>query len=77
MLVELWAGRWWLWCRGELERARRADGIGGVLLPKNLKNELHGDEENIDGWIKSFVCIYLYLRRKECVDCQEAHLALA
>ena len=45
--------------------------------PEELEKERHGDEENIDGWLKSFVCIYLYLRRKECVDCQEAHPALA
>ena len=39
------------------------------LLPlEELGKEHHGDEENIDGWLKSFVCIYLY---------QEAHLALA
>jgi hypothetical protein len=42
------------------------------LLPPEELEECHGDEENIDGWLKSFVCIYLYLRRKECVDCQEA-----
>ena len=48
------------------------------LLPLEvLEMESHGDEENIDGWLKSFVYIYLYLRRKECVDCQLAHLALA
>jgi hypothetical protein len=45
--------------------------------PEELEKERHGDEENIDGWLKSFVCIYLYLRRKECVDCQEAHPAPA
>jgi hypothetical protein len=39
------------------------------LLPlEELGKERHGDEENISGWLKSFVCIYLYLRRKECVD---------
>ena len=44
------------------------------LLPlEELEKERHGDEENIDGWLKSFT--YLYLRRKECVDCQEAHPA--
>jgi hypothetical protein len=43
-----------------------------LLPPEELEKELHGNEENIDGWLKSFVCIYLYLRRKECVDCQEA-----
>jgi hypothetical protein len=48
------------------------------LLPlEELEKERHGDEENIDGWLKSFVCIYLYLRRMECVDCQEAHPAPA
>jgi hypothetical protein len=48
------------------------------LLPlEELEKERHGDEENIDGWLKSFFCIYLYLRRKECVDCQEAHPAPA
>ena len=47
------------------------------LLPlEELEKERHDDEENIDGWLKSFVYIYLYLRRKECVDCQEAHPAL-
>jgi hypothetical protein len=44
-----------------------------LSLPEELEKECHGDEENVDGWLKSFVCIYLYLRRKECVDCQEAH----
>ena len=40
------------------------------LLPlEELEKERHGDQENIDGWLKSFVYIYLYLRRKECVDC--------
>ena len=43
------------------------------LLLEELEKERHGDEENIAGWLKSFVCIYLYLRRKECVDCQEGH----
>jgi hypothetical protein len=38
------------------------------LPPAELEKERHGDEENIDGWLKSFVCIYQYLRRKECVD---------
>jgi hypothetical protein len=48
------------------------------LLPsEELEKERHGDEENIDGWLKSFFCIYLYVRRKECVDCHEAHPALA
>ena len=48
------------------------------LLPQEeFEKERHGDEENIDGWLKNFVCIYLFLRRKECVDCQEAHPALA
>ena len=54
------------------------DLLPTLLLPQEeLENERHGDEENIDGWLKSFVCIYLYLRRKECVDCQEAHPTLA
>ena len=48
-----------------------------LLPPEELEKERHGDEENIDGWLNSFVYIYLYLRRKECVDCQEAHPALA
>ena len=48
-----------------------------LLSPEKLEKESHGDEENIDGWLKSFVGIYLYLRRKECVDYHEAHLALA
>ena len=48
------------------------------LLPQEeFEKERHGDEENIAGWLMSFVRIFLYLRRKECVDCQEAHLALA
>ena len=48
------------------------------LLPQEeLEKESHGDEENIDDCLKSFVCVYLYLRMKECVDYQEAHLALA
>ena len=48
------------------------------LLPsEELEKECHGDEENIDTWLKSFLYIYLYLRRKEYVDCQEAHPALA
>jgi hypothetical protein len=47
------------------------------LLLEELEEECHGDKENIDGWLKSFVCIYLYLRRKECVDYKEAHPALA
>ena len=47
------------------------------LLVEELDKGCHGDEENIDGWLKSFVCIYLYLRRKEYVDCQEADLVLA
>ena len=34
-----------------------------LLLLEELEKERHGDEENIDGWLKSFVCIYLYLRR--------------
>jgi hypothetical protein len=48
------------------------------LLPlEELEKEHHGGEENIDGWLKILVYIYLYLRRKECVDYQEAHLVLA
>ena len=48
------------------------------LLPlEELEKERYGDEENIDSWLKSFVCIYMYLRRKECVDYQEAHPTLA
>jgi hypothetical protein len=48
------------------------------LLPlEELEKERHGDEENIHGWLKSFVFIYLYPRRNDCVDCQEAHPALA
>jgi hypothetical protein len=31
----------------------------------NLEKERHGDEENIAGWLKRFVCIYLYILRKE------------
>ena len=52
------------------------EGLLPMLLPspEELEKERHGDEKN--GWLKSFVYIYLYLRRKECVDCQEAHLAL-
>jgi hypothetical protein len=48
-----------------------------LLLLEKLEKECHGDEENIDSWLKSFLYIYLYIRRKECVDCQEAHPALA
>ena len=48
-----------------------------LLPPEELEKEHHGDEENKDGWLKSFVYIYLYLRRKECVNCQEAHPAPA
>ena len=40
-----------------------------LLPPEELEKERYGDEENIDGWLKGFVCIYLYLRRKGCVDC--------
>jgi hypothetical protein len=36
---------------------------------EELEKEHHGDEENMDGWLKSFVCIYLYLRMKECANC--------
>jgi len=46
------------------------------LLVEELDKGCHGDEENIDGWLKSFVYICLYLR-KECVDYQKVHLALA
>jgi hypothetical protein len=31
----------------------------------NLEKERHGDKENIAGWLKSFVCIYLYILHKE------------
>jgi hypothetical protein len=48
-----------------------------LLSLEELEKERHGDEGNIDGWLKSFVCVYLYLRRKECVDCQEVHPAPA
>ena len=48
-----------------------------LLLLEDSEKERHDDEENIDGWLKRFVCIYLYLRWKECVDCQDAHPALA
>jgi hypothetical protein len=48
-----------------------------LLPPEKLEKERHGDEENIDSWLKSFLYIYLNIRRKECVDCQEAHPALA
>jgi hypothetical protein len=48
-----------------------------LLSPEELEKERHGDEENIDGWLKCFLYIHLYLRRKECVDCQEAHPAQA
>ena len=36
-----------------------------LLPPEELEKEHHGDEENIVGWLKSFVCIYLYLVSKE------------
>ena len=36
-----------------------------LLLLEELEKEHHSDEENIDGWLKSFVCIYLYPLRKE------------
>jgi hypothetical protein len=48
-----------------------------LLLLEKLEKERHGNEENIDGWLKSFVYMYLYLKRKECVDCQEADPAPA
>jgi len=51
-----------------------------LLLPlplEELEKEHQDNEENIAGWLKSFICIYLYLRRKEYVNCQEAHLAPA
>jgi hypothetical protein len=35
-----------------------------LLSPEELEKERHGDEENIDGWLKCFVYIHLYLRRK-------------
>ena len=38
-----------------------------LLPPKELEKVHYGDKENIDSWLKSFVCIYLYRRRKECV----------
>ena len=41
-----------------------------LLLPlplEELEKEHQDNEENIAGWLKSFVCIYLYLWRKECV----------
>ena len=46
------------------------EGLLPTLLPppEELEKERHGDEENIAGWLKNFVYIYLY---------QEAHLALA
>jgi hypothetical protein len=54
------------------------EGLLPTLLPsEELEKKRHGDEENIDGWLKNFICTYLYLRRKECMDCQEAHSALA
>jgi len=28
-----------------------------LLPPEELEKERHGDEENKDGWLKSFVCI--------------------
>jgi len=46
-----------------------------LLSPDELEKERHGDVEDIEGWLKSFVCIYLYLRRQEL--CQEAHSTLA
>ena len=46
-----------------------------LLLSKELEKECHGDDENIKGFLKSFY-IYLYLRRKECVDYQETHPAM-
>ena len=34
VLAELWAGSCWLWCSGELVRARRSNGnCGGPLWP--------------------------------------------
>ena len=48
-----------------------------MLSLEKLEKERHDDEENIDGWLKSFVYTYPYLRRKECVDCREADPALA
>jgi hypothetical protein len=51
--------------------------LTSLLPPEELEKEHYGNEENIAGCLKSFVCIYLYLRRKECVDCQEAHPAPA
>jgi hypothetical protein len=39
------------------------EGLLPMLLssPEEMEKEHHGDEENIDGWFKSFVGIYLYL----------------
>ena len=34
-----------------------------LLLLEDSEKERHDDEENIDGWLKSFVYINLYLRR--------------
>jgi len=48
-----------------------------LLSPEELEKECHGDEENIDGLLKCFVSMYLYLWRKECVDCQETDPAPA
>jgi hypothetical protein len=28
-----------------------------LLLPEEIEKELHGDEENIEGWLKCFVYI--------------------
>jgi hypothetical protein len=37
-----------------------------LLPPDELEKECHGDEENIDGWLKSF-CLYLCVSKKEGV----------
>jgi hypothetical protein len=53
------------------------EGLLPTPLPplEELEKERHGDEENIE--LAQELCIYLYERRKECVDCQEAHPAPA
>ena len=37
-----------------------------LLQPKELEKERHGDEENIDSWLKSFV-LYLSVSKEEGV----------
>ena len=39
VLAELWAGYCWLWCSGELVRARRSNGNGGGPLRPLRKGE--------------------------------------